>query len=341
MPRLNQGDQGQPNLPPQHLRTPEPTRHGPLDKYSSQFPRQSSPFPVLSTSPIDPFTSFTPLNLPPQHLRTPEPTRHRPFDEYSSQLPRQSSPLPVLATSPVNPFTSCEEEFTAYNPNVLFTPFRFNQWKLQRIADLLDSFKWSFSMFLTHWLQMYPNDDLNFKLRQQWISTPDQRQRLFCRAIESPVIKPIASLATAYIVQAELDLLIQTPFFGIFDPSDIPLTDTTDFTAAYQSIEKTAPTWSSWAAILLPNQREHRPSYDAEPDKNIPKRLFMITSMICHSRAARRSNYLCSLLDCYLLGSGVKRRSLQVLSGLGICHSYSTCNRLLEEVRKKARVFLP
>lgn len=44
------------------------------------------------------------------------------------------------------------------------------------------------------------------------------------------------------------------------------------------------------------------------------------------------------MLDIYLAGSGVKRRVVETLSGLGICHSYHTANRLLKKVASNAEV---
>lgn len=91
---------------------------------------------------------------------------------------------------------------------------------------------------------------------------------------------------------------------------------------------------------LLSNQRAHWASYKHTPqaEQLLVKRLFMITSMACHSRAKQQSNFLSSVSDVYLLGSGVKRRFIEVLAGLGVCHSYAQGNRLIRTVADNAAV---
>ena len=42
-------------------------------------------------------------------------------------------------------------------------------------------------------------------------------------------------------------------------------------------------------------------------------------------------------MGVYLLGSGVKRRVLEVLAGLGVCDGYKYANRLLTEIAQDAK----
>ena len=64
----------------------------------------------------------------------------------------------------------------------------------------------------------------------------------------------------------------------------------------------------------------------------------MITAMVCMSQAKQRSNFLLSMLDIYLLGSGVKRRAFSTLAGFGICRSYKIVNALMKDVAKASQV---
>ena len=133
----------------------------------------------------------------------------------------------------------------------------------------------------------------------------------------------------------ELDTLIKQPYFNQFDRSiDF---DTLDFSHAFYTIEKAAPTWHTMLLQLIGNQRAHRSSYAGNTELSavmLSKRLFTITSTICHSRAKQQSNVLSSMLAVYLVGSGVKRRVIEVLSGLGICYSYHQANRLIRNIAK-------
>lgn len=107
----------------------------------------------------------------------------------------------------------------------------------------------------------------------------------------------------------------------------------------FQTIRETAPTWSNILVQLCSNPRAHWMSYSARPQtKDLHRRLFTITSLVCHSRARKRSNYLSSLLDAYLIGSGVKRRVVETLSGLGLCHSYMQGNRLMQKIADHEKV---
>jgi hypothetical protein len=66
--------------------------------------------------------------------------------------------------------------------------------------------------------------------------------------------------------------------------------------------------------------------------------IFLITSILCSSQAKKQSNMLYSLLDIYLLGSGVKRQVFSTLAGLGLCHSYKAANKLMHKIADTAKV---
>ena len=56
------------------------------------------------------------------------------------------------------------------------------------------------------------------------------------------------------------------------------------------------------------------------------------------SQARNQSNFFATIMDIYLIGSGVKRRVIETLSGLGICHSYCKANKVLHDVADTTRV---
>jgi hypothetical protein len=43
-------------------------------------------------------------------------------------------------------------------------------------------------------------------------------------------------------------------------------------------------------------------------------------------------------MDIYLIGSGVKRRVFETLSGFGVCHSYKQANRIMGTIAEDAEV---
>jgi hypothetical protein len=145
----------------------------------------------------------------------------------------------------------------------------------------------------------------------------------------------------ASIVIEEFGALIQKPYFNRSDHTNS--IDDINFSEAFQIIEETAPEWHAFLKQLLNNTRAHRSSYATSTDTEeaISKRIFTITSIVCHSRARQQSNYLASTLAAYMMGSGTKRRVLEVLAGLGICHGYRQTRRLTNEVAQESVVCNP
>ncbi|XTI94821.1 hypothetical protein V2W45_1253931, partial [Cenococcum geophilum] len=54
--------------------------------------------------------------------------------------------------------------------------------------------------------------------------------------------------------------------------------------------------------------------------------LYLITSIIYRSYARSTANFFVKMLGIYLLGSGIKRRVIKVLAGLGFYNSYKYIN---------------
>ncbi|XTI87265.1 hypothetical protein V2W45_1203088, partial [Cenococcum geophilum] len=67
---------------------------------------------------------------------------------------------------------------------------------------------------------------------------------------------------------------------------------------------------------------------------------YAITSIIYSSRAKKWSNFFTSLVDIYLIGSGVKRRVFKTLSGFRLCYSYYSANRIINSIAKEVERYL-
>jgi hypothetical protein len=154
-------------------------------------------------------------------------------------------------------------------------------------------------------------------------------KRISSDTAEQPVLLHDSTLTTEF--EALID---DTPYFGQFDhETDI---DIIDFDAAFQSVEAAAPTWHRILVHVLSNPRASRDSYTNSPD--LRRKIFVITSMVCHSRAKKRSTYFPTMLDAFLIGSGVKRRVIETLTGFGLCHGYKHGNRLISQVAQHEKV---
>jgi hypothetical protein len=207
--------------------------------------------------------------------------------------------------------------------------------KLQTVTDTLSSVKWSLDRFLRAWVQVPPRGQ-NLTLTNHKYGTPSHRRKalsealkpLLSNTIEQPVLLHDSTLTK------EFEALIHTHHFGCFDhTADL---DAIDFDAAFQTVETVAPTWYRILVHVLSNSRASRDSYAFSPD--LRKRIYVITSMVCHSRAKKRSNQFPSMLDAYLIGSGVKRHVIETLAGFGLCHGYKHGNRLMAKVAQHEKV---
>ena len=139
------------------------------------------------------------------------------------------------------------------------------------------------------------------------------------------------------LVTRELNGLISQPFFNQFREED--RAEDIRYEGAYKELERSAPIWCGFLMQVLQHSRTHRSSYPQRKDlAPIQQKAYLITSVICRARATKTSNYLTRTLGLYLVSSGVKRRVIEVLAGLGICDSYPQLNELYERIAAKGEV---
>jgi len=223
-------------------------------------------------------------------------------------------------------------------------PLRLSQQeKLQLVVDTLRSIRWSFSQFLLIWAGAADNiQETEILLDHRLLRTQEQRREALDRAIGriQAYENLLPSQPTISTIADEIDALIGRDYFKRFEHRSNP--EDINFADASRLVETYAPTWYSLLRVVLSNQRAHRGSYTAKAQTDIiANRLYTITSIVCHSRAKKRANELPSLLSVYLLGSGVKRRVIESLSGLGICLGYHQGNRLMSRIACEGEVRPP
>ena len=215
--------------------------------------------------------------------------------------------------------------------------------KLEQVVALLHVLQWSFTELLLAWTGSYTNAR-DVVLPSNKYRMPAQRRRSVYRALKDSRWRALdrsrsgSGYGLVGAVRGEIDALIQQPSFARFDHRTT--IEDFNFSAAFSTIRTMAPTWHHLMTSLLSNQRGHCTSYTGTGAnaEAVTKRTFMVTSMVCHARAKKRSNAFPSMLHTYLHGSGMKRRSMEVLSGLGICLSYSSGNRIMRMIAEEAKV---
>lgn len=212
--------------------------------------------------------------------------------------------------------------------------------KLQVILDALREVKWSFHQFLLAWagVRLGSND---VQLEHPYYRTVQQRRDQLNRATVSLQDAGVIPSSAVEQLEHELDQLIPRPYFGRFDSTTN--LETIDFDEAFRIIKVNAPYWHSILMPLISNQRSHRQSYNANSESSeafLSKRLYAITSMVLHSRAKIRSNFLAAMLGSYLVGSGTKRRVIETFAGLGITHGYHQANRNMNDTADNAAKYV-
>ena len=148
-------------------------------------------------------------------------------------------------------------------------------------------------------------------------------KRISLDTVEQPV------LLYNFIFTTEFEIFIDdTPYFGQFDyKTDI---DIIDFDVVFQSVEVAVFIWYRMLVYVLSNPRVSRDSYINFSD--LRRKILVIISMIYYSRAKKRSINFFIIFDVFLIGSGVKRRVIEILAGFGLYHDYKYGNRLISQV---------
>lgn len=259
-------------------------------------------------------------------------------DTRATPVPADSSPL---SSPPSSPASDIDEDIPRRRPYNRRTTNRLSVGdKLQEVVSTLRRLNWTFRDFMHAWVGA-KDSARNVEVDNHFYRTVHQRRRAFSdtmntlqsSGIYQSNLEPEA-MGEAFIV--ELQALGNQRYFNQFDNNTI---EDIDFSDAIGIVQEKAPTWSAFVLRLLMNQRAHRASYPNPSDSEaICRRLYAVTSIICHSRAPQQSNFLTSALTLYLVGSGVKRRVVETLSGLGICYSYQQANRMVNQIAKESKV---
>ena len=196
---------------------------------------------------------------------------------------------------------------------------------------------WGIKKFLKVWVQEHGstkgrNNTKRVNLLQDALEQSDVHEAL---ALQKSECVGQDSELSVDVLTTELDALISQPFFGKFDLTapDATNPEQWDFTHVFWVIESTAPTWAALIKKLLSNCQQEWESYQGSKSHNpIQQRTYLITSVICRSCARKTSNFFAKGMGLFLLGSGAKRRVVEVFAGMGICDTYKYSNQLLSEV---------
>lgn len=217
-------------------------------------------------------------------------------------------------------------------------PWTRTQRRLEEFVDLLESWNWNFTTFIQAWIG-YRNDDED-KATIRGFGGPSNRRKHLRHALRHRRVqhRVVDEDISSNKLMHELDLLVYEKYFNKFNLDDLDSIDRLDFSEAFPIMKRSAPTWSRLLERALSNSRRDLSSYVIPKRQNerVDRTLYTILAMICHSRNPKKSNVFTKHLDCYFASSGVKRRVIETLQGMGICSSYSQGNELMNKLADKA-----
>jgi len=214
--------------------------------------------------------------------------------------------------------------------------------KLQSVVSLLHTLHWSFAAFLKAWVGAAAGSS-GVNIQHHLYRTVAQRQRVLATTISALNEDGFVTIDGwenwVRDCRLELQLLGQQQYFNN-DFVNVDL-DKIDFSKAVDVIKRFAPTWFNILRSALQNQRAHRSSYHQGKADIVALRILTITYIACFSIAKKTSSFFPSAVGLYLTTSGTKRRAIETLSGLGICHSYHQNLLNLGKKAEQAEVVLP
>lgn len=251
-------------------------------------------------------------------------------DTFNNDLTTPSTPLSGAPSSPI------DEEMADKHPDVMprgprrpksqKRPYRkrmSTEEKLAEAADLLQNrFQWTFKQFMLAWVGANGKDG---EIPSRRYRTAHHRRKAAREVLDADEFHQACGTKPGIdvdVILFELKSLMAEPYFGKYDQT--MQFEALDFTEGSRIIKTTAPTWYAFLTTLLQNERAHRESAYNMTSDALSRRIFMVTVIVCHSRARGRSSSFQSLLAIYLQGSGTRRRVIDKLSGLGICLGYDS-----------------
>lgn len=212
--------------------------------------------------------------------------------------------------------------------------------KLQGVLDAMLSYNMTFKQFILAWAGHKSCPNVQIK-HEKYRHVQSRRTAIeeAMRELYSAGVCGSETLTTGImaIVGKEFDYLIDnSKYFGEMDINahDYAYLETFDFERAFTDVEEHAPTWHQLLTKVLEPAREYTPA----TRRHTTKRIYQITAVACHSRSRNNSSYFLGVADVYLHHLGVKRRVIDTLSALGICHGYRHGIRITNKLADEAEV---
>ena len=205
--------------------------------------------------------------------------------------------------------------------------------KLNLMVETLRRTKWTFEEFIAAWVGTDERSQ-NVMVYHTSYARLEQRREVMRKAADSLVDNTFWEEPDLYA--KELDRLVEHDPFGKFTYEMSLESLNCDDTISV--IRKEAPHWYRFLRTLCVNRRAGRKSYHQAKRDRAAHMIFTVTSIVCSARQKKNSTAFSTCMDLYLQGSGVHRRVIETLSGLGLCHSYKSGLHSMDKLAEHAKV---
>ena len=205
--------------------------------------------------------------------------------------------------------------------------------RIVQVRNLLRSWRWSIGDLISAFIV----DEQSTKLRNGYrksiadVVLDESILPILTNARSESVNSGLDGFISLNVLRQELRLLIShISIFGQHD-DDINMEDFFDEDVGLQAAEIAPTVYQTWDSLTAPLRAGH----DRE---SFTTRFITFCALLCFTIAPRLANHLPRTLGLYFQASGVRRRVLSVLHGLGLVEVYKTILKAREEVSKKAKV---
>jgi hypothetical protein len=227
------------------------------------------------------------------------------------------------------------------DPALAFASVSTAHEKVAQVTKLLKEWRWSFATLVKHWLtykdglqgvrSARKKTDLLRVLLIEDAETTYKELKSHSLLVES------MELATTFVVnsiRSELsELRDSSMVFGRWDPElDFEQLDLSKTAAELQS---KAPVFTYLITELARNQRKVDNTHNR---KETTGYTVMVASILLLKFARNSANAFTRMLGLYLQGSGIKRRVMSVLHGLGVIESYSALDESKKALSNRSEV---
>ena len=198
--------------------------------------------------------------------------------------------------------------------------------KVSHVARLLQDWGWSFAQLVKYWINhnngARGRRSANKRVDILRMLFTDDAEATFKDTRDDAIMVDVMDMATTYLVQgirAEFGELRQRSIFGQWN-ADEDFKDM-DMSMVGRELSEHAPLFTNLMELACNTRSGGNQGYSRKEEEGY---LVMLASILMLKSSRNTANRFARMLGLYLQGTGVKRRAIEVLDGLGVTECYRT-----------------